>query len=106
LGFGSAVFKPFQILKMFDDSHTHEEGRSMNQKTTPAHEAAVKRGEHLAMQLSDEMLAASLEEYADDIELDTGRSYAPAFMREAAKRLRLAKSGAYGTLQELGRIPR
>lgn len=52
-----------------------------------ARTAARARGEARARALSDVELAAHLSEYADSVEGDTGRSYAPAFMREAAQRL-------------------
>jgi len=46
-----------------------------------------KQAAQRAGDASREQLADGLEKYADDIESE-GRTYAPAFMREAAKRLR------------------
>lgn len=40
-----------------------------------------------AEKLSDSELSARLLAYADEVERDTGRAYAPTFMREAAMRL-------------------
>lgn len=50
-------------------------------------ETASARGAKAAAELNDAALARQLVEYADEIQRETGRAYAPAFMREAARRL-------------------
>ncbi len=55
---------------------------------TGSHEAAVGRAKQAASDAFDEDVAQMLMTFADEIEQDTGRAYAPAYMREAARRLR------------------
>lgn len=46
-----------------------------------------ERAASAAKVASTEKVAALLLEFADEIERDTGRAYAPAYMREVADRL-------------------
>jgi len=50
------------------------------------------RAEVAASILPDAALASMLDEYAHEVERDTGCAYASAFMREAARRLAKSKS--------------
>ena len=54
---------------------------------TGSHEAANARAKHQAEDASNSKLAVMLSTFADEIEQETGRAYAPAAMREAARRL-------------------
>lgn len=54
---------------------------------TGGHEAAVGRAKQAAADAFDEDVANTLMTFADEVEQDTGRAYAPAYMREAARRL-------------------
>lgn len=48
---------------------------------------AKLRAEEAVAPLTDAQLARELAVFADEIERDTGRAYAPEYMREAARRL-------------------
>lgn len=52
-----------------------------------AKDAATKRAMSAASEATDKDVAKMLLEFADEIERDTGRAYAPAYMRVAAARL-------------------
>lgn len=54
---------------------------------TGSHADAARRAAHQAAERDTKTLASMLATFADEIEKDTGRAYAPAYMREAAKRL-------------------
>jgi hypothetical protein len=54
---------------------------------TGSHDAANGRAEQAASDATTPTVAQMLLTFADEIERDTGRAYAPAYMREAARRL-------------------
>lgn len=58
-----------------------------SQQPVTARDHALVRAKRLSRGHSDIELARCLNEYADEIERDTGRAYVPTYMREAARRL-------------------
>lgn len=54
---------------------------------TGSHEAACGRARQAASDATTATVAQMLMTFADEVEQDTGRAYAPAYMREAARRL-------------------
>lgn len=50
---------------------------------------AKSRAKDIAGSAPTETVAEMLLDFADEIEAETGRAYAPAYMREAARRLKL-----------------